>query len=406
MHAQLSPDLAAAGDRLVRAFRPGLVWSDAIDGLRNLALFAGLGAVWVTTSTAPRLGTEIRYATLAGLGLSAIVEALQLFSPVRLASVLDLASNAGGTLAGAFGAALMIGATVRAKGARSYLGVPAFLWAGAYCVALLCEATTPLFRSEPDPGAIGGPLTRLRIMLALSVPLEAWQIPWLDVPLYAAAGFVALMWLAEGGVATGRGWPIVALAGAALAAVLEIGHGGLGLSVRWEALVVHVLAIAGGAAAARAVLPVFTQRWRGAARARLALAAYAALLLLFAWRPLWPRTSWAEITGQLSFSQFIPLASVAGRTDVFSALHVLQQFALYVPLGAVLAVWPLRLQGRHAHLRPAFLLALVFELGHIVIAERLFDITNVLLACAGVLLGWTVVRRAGFAPYGEALRPR
>ena len=83
-----------------------------------------------------------------------------------------------------------------------------------------------------------------------------------------------------------------------------------------------------------------------------------------------------------------------------------RSFALYVPLGAVLAVWPLRLQGRHAHLRPAFLLALVLELGHIVIAERLFDITNVLLACAGVLLGWTVVRRAGFTPYGEALRPR
>ncbi len=406
MHAQLSLDFAAAGAHLVRAFRPSLVWSDAIDGVRNLALFAGLGAVWVTTTTAPRLGLEIRRATIAGLALSAVVEALQLFSPVRIASALDLASNAGGAFAGALGAALLIAATVRAKGARSYLGVPAFLWAGSYCVAVACEALTPLFRSAPDPGATGGPLTRLRIMLVLALPLEAGEIPWLDIPLYGAAGFLGVMWLAETGVATQRGWPIVAAVGGVLAALLEIGHGAIGLSVRWEALVVHLLAIAAGAWAARAALPDITQRWRGAARARAALAAYAVLIGVWAWRPLWPRTTWSEITGQLSIEQFIPLASVAVRTDVFSALPVLQQFALYLPFGAVLAVWPLRLRGRWAHMRPALLLALVLELGHIMIVERLFDVTNVLLACAGVLLGWTVVRRAGFAPYGEALRPQ
>ena len=45
-----SPDLAAAGQRLARAFTPSLGWRDAIDALRNLTLFAGLGAVWVVTS--------------------------------------------------------------------------------------------------------------------------------------------------------------------------------------------------------------------------------------------------------------------------------------------------------------------------------------------------------------------
>jgi glycopeptide antibiotics resistance protein len=147
---------------------------------------------------------------------------------------------------------------------------------------------------------------------------------------------------------------------------------------------------------------VLTQQWRGAARARAALGAYAALLAWWTWRPFWPRTNWAEVTVE----QFVPLASVAMRADVFSALHVLQLFALYVPLGALLAVWPLQSRGWRAHVRPALLLALVLELGHLVIAERTFDVTNVLLAGAGVLLGWTVVRRAGFVPYGEALRPR
>ena len=38
-----SPDLATAGQRLARAFTLSLGWRDAIDALRNLTLFAGLG---------------------------------------------------------------------------------------------------------------------------------------------------------------------------------------------------------------------------------------------------------------------------------------------------------------------------------------------------------------------------
>ena len=362
--------------------------------------------MWVTTATAPNLGSVVRRATLAGLALSAGVELLQVFSPVRRASILDLASNTAGAFAGAFGAALLIAATVRARGGRSYLGVPTFLGAGAYGIAIACEAATPLFRSEPDPGVTGGPLTRLRIMLALSTPVELWQIPWLDFPLYAVAGFLAVMVLAEVGFGAGRAWRAVTAAGVVAAAALEAGHGALGISVRWEAALTHAIALGAGAWAAQRWLPALTHALRGAARAREALTAYAVVLILWAWRPLLPRTDLSELGNQLALSQFIPLASVAIRGDVFSALHVVQQFFLYVPLGALLAVWPLRVTGRWAHLRPALLLALVLEAGHLVIAERLFDLTNVLLACAGILLGWTVVRRAGFTPYGEALTTR
>src|SRR5881392_1257335 len=77
MQLDFSPDLGAAAERLLRAFTPSLGWRDAIDGLRNLALFGGLGAVWVVTSLSGRVRAEIPRATLVGLGLSVTVEGLQ-----------------------------------------------------------------------------------------------------------------------------------------------------------------------------------------------------------------------------------------------------------------------------------------------------------------------------------------
>src|SRR5436309_2562959 len=127
-----SSDLTAAGERLVRAFTPSLGWRDAIDGLRNTVLFAGLGAVWVVSSRSGNVRAEIRRSTLVGLALSATVEGLQVFSPVRTASIVDVTTNTLGALLGAGGVALLIAAVVAAKGARSYLGVPTFLLAAAY----------------------------------------------------------------------------------------------------------------------------------------------------------------------------------------------------------------------------------------------------------------------------------
>src|SRR4029077_10984812 len=170
-----------------------------------------------------------------------------------------------------------------------------------------------------------------------------------------------------------------------------------------------------GAWAARRALPAVTQLWRGAARARAALAAYGALLVLWGWRVFMPRTDVHAIAAQLAPEHLVPLASLAQRVDAFSALHVLQQFLLYLPLGSMLAVWPLRLRGRWAHLWPGGWVAVgvgvgrggwfavVNELGHVLIADRTFDPTNALIGCAGLGIGWIVVRRSGFVPYGEAL---
>jgi glycopeptide antibiotics resistance protein len=405
MQLEFSPDLAAASAHLLRALNPRLAWNDAIDALRNLTLFAGMGTVWVITSVAPRLGTEIRRATLAGLALSVTVEALQLFSPVRTSSIIDVMTNTGGAFVGAAATATLVATVHAARGKRSYFGIPTLLLAGSYAVAVICEAVTPLFRSEPIPGISGGPVRRLELTLSLARSFDLGQIPWLDILLFGPAAFLVVMLLVEQGAAAQRVWRKVALAGALLVLLLEPAHGAVGVSVRWEAAVTHALAMVLGAWAAPRLLPLLTQQLRGSARARAVEFGYAVLLVAWGCRPFWPRTDLDDIRRQFVASQFMPLESLAVRADVFSAMHVAQQFFLYLPLGALLAVWPWRRNGFWSALNPGLLLAVAIELSHIVTDERLFDITNAMLACAGLVVGWIVVRRSGFAPYGEALRP-
>ena len=396
-----SPDLSAAVERLARAFTPSLGWRDAIDGLRNTVLFAGLGAVWVVTSRSGNVRAEIRQATVVGLALSATVEGLQVFSPVRTASIVDVTTNTLGALGGAAAVALLIAAVVAAKGARSYLGVPTFLLAGAYGAAVLCEALTPLFGPAALPWTAGGPLGRLGAAFQAAGPVSFDTLPLVDLLLFAPAGFVCVMLLRERG--RDARWVGVAGAGAALALVAELGHGMLGFPVWWGAVLVRAAGVGLGGWTAHRALAALTQLLRGAARARAVAFAYGALLVLWGWRLFMPRTDVHAIAAQLEPANLIPLASLAERVDAFSALHVLQQFLLYLPLGSLLAVWPLRLRGRWAHLWPGVWLAVVIELGHVVIADRTFDATNALVACAGLGIGWIVVRRSGFAPYGEAL---
>ncbi len=230
-----SPDLTAAAVRLARAFTPSLGWRDAIDGLRNTVLFAGLGVTWVMTSLSGRVGAEVERATLVGLGLSVTVEGLQVFSPIRTASIVDVSTNTLGALAGALVVAYLVVALHRARNDRSYLGVPMFLPAGSYGLAALCEALTPLFRSTPLPGLYGGPLARLHATLGLALPLRLGEVPWSDLLLFAPVGFVVVMFLSERGRPAREAWPVVAAIGAGCAFAAELVHGMFGQSIRWEA---------------------------------------------------------------------------------------------------------------------------------------------------------------------------
>lgn len=395
-----SPNLADAAARLHRAVVPSLEWRDAVDGLRNLALFAGLGVVWITTSPTADVRREIRVATLTSLLLSTAIEACQVFSPIRDASLIDVTTDTLGGFAGALATALLIIAVRDAKKRRSYLGIPMLVFAGPYGLAILCEALTPLFQSVGD-ATEGGPVEQLVARLQHAhfdwAPTDIFY-----VPLFLAAGFLLATLLRERWGRAAPHWAASAGVGAIAITIAHIIHGAFRLPVRWSAVMIQAASIAVGTWSADRWLGDLTQRWRGSARARATLVAYGVLLFVWGWRPFLPETHLEAIATQLNASAFIPLAGLAERVDTFSVLHVAQQFSLYLPLGALLAVWPLRTSGPWATLWPAAVLAFVIELGHIVVAGRTFDVTNALLGCAGLATGWTVVRRCGYRPYGAA----
>ncbi|MGH7577105.1 MAG: VanZ family protein, partial [Longimicrobiales bacterium] len=88
------------------------------------------------------------------------------------------------------------------------------------------------------------------------------------------------------------------------------------------------------------------------------------------------------------------------RVDLFSVVDIVRQFCLLVPVGALLAVWPLR---RHGWLRgpwPAVYAALALEVGQILVTGRFFDITDAIIGAAGGLIGWAIIRRCGYPVYG------
>jgi glycopeptide antibiotics resistance protein len=399
---EFSPNLADAATRLHGALEPSLGWRDAIDALRNAVLFAGLGVVWISTSFSGNVPREIRIATLTSFLLSVMAEGLQVFSRVRTASLVDVATNTLGGLAGAVATALLLVALRQARQRRSYLGVPMFIFAGPYAIAVLCEALAPLFQSTPVRLVGGGPLDRL--VASLHAALIDWaSVDVFDVVLFSAAGVLVTTLVRERrSQPPPAHWTAIAAMGAITILVAHVAHGVMSLPIQWGAVVVDSASFALGAWCADRWLGDVTQRLRGADRARATLLAYGALLVIWGWRPLVPESSGHAIAAQLNASAFIPLAGLSARVDAFSALHVAQQFLLYLPLGALLAVWPMRVSGRWSNLWPAVLLAVVIEIGHIVVAGRTFDVTNALLACAGLATGWSAVRRCGYRPYGAA----
>jgi glycopeptide antibiotics resistance protein len=150
-------------------------------------------------------------------------------------------------------------------------------------------------------------------------------------------------------------------------------------------------------------LPAFSRRLRGRTRPAAVFGVYVALVALWILRPLVPEVDLATITDKLTLARFIPLMAYRERMDVFTAADVAIPAFLLMPAGALLAVWPLRLRGWLSGVMPAILAATALEVGQIVVVGRLFDVTDILVAGAAAMLGWIVLRRAGYVPHGEVL---
>lgn len=232
--------------------------------------------------------------------------------------------------------------------------------------------------------------------------LPEWPIG--DLLLFAPAGALGVAALYET-CASYR----AAVAWVCAAAILvlpgaEIAHGALGMEILGGAAVVHVVAVCAGAAVAARGLPIFSRKVRGANRPRLLSVVYAIWILLWAMRPYAPERTMGGVIAKLSGGDWwVPLRMLAARMDVFSVVDVTIAFLLYLPLGGLLAVWPMRRSGLLSGPLPTLYLAAATELGQLVVASRTLDVTDLLVQAAGAAVGWTVVRRAGFRPYGAQL---
>lgn len=397
----LDPEWAHALGRLGDALDPTIRPSDAVDGARNLLLFAGWGLVWLLTSPVGHVAVATAGATVTGAAISLSVEVVQLFSVTRTASVLDLATNTGGALLGALVVAGVQGLVAGRRPARSYLGLPAVAFAVPYATVVLGEALVPLFRQTPVPGGFGGPVSRTVASMAAFEWSSVLQWPWLDLPLFLPAGVLVVAALAENGVPYRRAAAWTATGGVLTMATVELAHGVLGLQIVIGAGLLHAVAIALGAVLAIRLVPPFTRRWRGGERAGVVAAAYVVVVLLWILRPYVPETDPAALVEELSSGWWRPLAFLASRLDVYSVMDVVTSFFLYLPVGALLAVWPLRRRGLLRGPLPALYLAAVAEGLQLLVAARTLDITDMLVNGAGVLVGWRLMRRAGFPVRGS-----
>jgi hypothetical protein len=226
------------------------------------------------------------------------------------------------------------------------------------------------------------------------------DLPVEDFLLLLPAGLFAVAALVEADIGYASARTRVMVWGTALALLAELLHGPNGQPIIAGAAVVHALAIAAGAFLGARLLPEFSKGMRGAARPRAVLRLLAALIALWALRPWVPE--FLPLADRLSPDWWVPLAALGGRMDVFSVADVVGPFCLYVPLGALLAVWPWRRTGWLANLWPAVWLGFGTEALQLVVQGRFVDVTDPLIQISGAVIGWTIIRRAGYHPYGES----
>jgi len=399
-------DAGAVAERIGRMLRPAVSGIDIVDGARNLVLFAGWGLLWMITTGPGRSWIALRNAVVTAAALSLSVEGLQLLSDTRVASVLDVATNTGGALAGALVSVLLVIGLAEASGARSFVGIPASIFAIPYGCAVLAEAFVPLFRQELEILVSGGALQRLATALGGFRWATLLAPPIGDFLLFLPAGALCVAWLHEGGRAYRTSALITGFGAAAALVAVEIAHGGIGIQIHGGAVLTHIAAVATGAWLAAIGLPHFTRSVRGVDRPRLLTLVYGALIVLWSLRPFRVETSLEAVVAKLASEWWIPLRFLGMRLDLFSVVDVLAPFLIYLPLGALLAVWPVRRYGRLAGFAPAIYLACATELIQILVAQRTLAITDLMIQATAVAVGWVAVRRAGFRPHGAQLPPR
>ena len=373
--------------RLERAVSPLMNFKDVVDAARNVALFAGWGATWVLTSATPTTRRDIVRATGLGLLASLTVEGMQLFSPAREASVLDVLTNTLGSLLGAGVLwAMERRATADLRGG-TMLGIPAWMSAGAMLTTATSLAYAPSSRVAMIIGWGATPADRLSIVQAIPAVTLPWPALITDVSAWLLAGLTVAIAVSD---RTGRvrprqlvGWLIIA---PALLVGVHRARAWSGLQREEDTLLVQGLSFAIGLTLALLLVP----RWRDRVKARSMRAAQLGIVVaLFGALMAWSPASWAALPGStpgLSWRQLVPMMSLFQRHDLASVFLVLQKAGIGVLVGAALAArkrvgvpWP--------GLRTAVLYATCLEVGQLLVPGRYPDVTDIMMtsAAAGVV---------------------
>lgn len=402
----LDPAAAAnrAGDALLHG--PGLgelTPKDLIDAARNIVLFAGWGLMWMLTAGPGKTLRSLALAVATGVTISVGVETAQLFSDSRNASILDVLTNGGGSLVGACAVIFGVRRIARFRGDRSYVGLPAVVFAASYWVAILGEALIPLFRQD-RLSVWGDPVSRWLFAIRYFEPGSIAVLPLSEFVLFAPAGFLLAVTLVEAGRGYRRSAWLAAVAGSALVVFTEVARGAASMAIPAGPIVVHVVSVSLGAAAAALLLPRFAEHFRGAERPQLLFAVYAGIVALWYLRPYVPELSPSAWLAELGGHWWMPMAFATARMDLFSVLDVTNAFFLFLPIGALLAVWPFRRSGPWRGIVPGLALAGGVELAQLFVAGRTLALADMLIGAAAVWTGWVVIRRAGFPVRGEMLQ--
>jgi VanZ family protein len=328
-----------------------------------------------------------------------MAETLQLFLPERYASVLDVLTNTAGAALGAAAITIAIQIAQAMRRQKSYVGLPAAAFAIAYLSAAVAEALIPLQGAAVIALRSGSKLHRLHTAARLDWS-SLGDLPFADFVLFFPLGIFGVMALVEGGASRWAAVWRISGWGALSAILLELIHGPLGQPILLGAAVVHLLAVVLGAVACGLWLPAFSRQVRGRGRPALLLIVYALLIAFWAWRPFEIETDPVTISQQFAPDRLIPLQGLGSRGDPASIAEIVKPFFLMFPLGALLAVWPLRRSGFLGYCLPALYLAAVTECAQGFIAGRFFDGTDLVVQCAAAAIGWAVARRAGYEPHG------
>lgn len=402
-HFHFDPTPALVAWRWHRALRFVTTGADVVDAARNVLLFAGFGAVWLVTSPRSHPWRRVAWITLAGCVLSVGVEMAQLFSAARTSSVNDVTTNTLGALLGAAGIVVMARVLSRLEPRARAIGVPLLAIAASYVAAVMAEMFSPLYRSKRTMWPGGSIEHRLMNALHHVRPFGVGRMSVTDMVLFAPAGALLEFALAELGVGAGVAAVVSMVVCALLAVGVEILHGIAGQPIDLSAIAGHAMAMAAGAGVGWWVGPravtARSERWR----ARWAIGMLVVLLIAWAWRPFVLRLSWQAVRTQVTMEHLTPLGVLGASSDLLGVMDVAEQFFLYISLGALLAAWPLRHRGRLSHVWPAVYLAVVLEVGQILVLNRTFDVTDLLTQCAAICVGFVVVRRAGTEARGELL---